>query len=128
MSSDCRKHATHASRSPRSCGRRRRCVVACASGPANCRPASGRRSTPAPTPGTDFRGPGFYLSWIKILACWSIFLLWVKTTDWVSIDCQELKLDYLRWNPIVFGTFMRGVRAGVADSVAVVLDRPSACC
>jgi type II secretory ATPase GspE/PulE/Tfp pilus assembly ATPase PilB-like protein len=62
--------------------------------------------TPTPKPGVDFRGPGFYLSWIKILALWSIFLLWVKTTDWVSIDCQELKLDYLRWNPIVFGTFM----------------------
>ena len=54
----------------------------------------------------NFRGPGGYLSWIKILACWLLFLLWVHTTDWVSTDCQELKLDYLRWNPIVFGTFM----------------------
>jgi len=62
--------------------------------------------TPAPTPPAAFRGPGFYLSWIKILACWCVFLAWVKTTDWVSIDCQDLKLDYLRWNPIVFGTFM----------------------
>ena len=24
---------------------------------------------PAPTPGTDFRGPGGYLSWVKIIAC-----------------------------------------------------------
>ena len=61
---------------------------------------------PSPAPGTDFRGPGFYFSWIKIVVCWSIFLAWVKTTDWVSIDSQEIKLDYLRWNPIVFGTFM----------------------
>ena len=59
-----------------------------------------------PADGEDFRGPGFYLNWVKILACWLVFLLWVKTTDWVSTDCQDLKLDYLRWNPIVFGTFM----------------------
>ena len=60
---------------------------------------------PPPLPGKPYRGPGNYLNWIKILACWSIFLAWVKTTDWLSIDCQEIKLDYLRWNPIVFGTF-----------------------
>jgi type II secretory ATPase GspE/PulE/Tfp pilus assembly ATPase PilB-like protein len=60
----------------------------------------------APLLDKDFRGPGFYLGWIKILTCWGIFFAWVKTTDWVSIDCQEIKLDYLRWNPIVFGTFM----------------------
>ena len=53
----------------------------------------------------DYRGPGYYLSWIKILACWTVFLAWVKTTDWVSTDCQDVKLDYHRWNAIVFGTF-----------------------
>ena len=30
----------------------------------------------------------------------------MKTSDWVSIDCQELKLDYLRWNPIIVGSFV----------------------
>lgn len=61
---------------------------------------------PAPLPkSSDFRGPGNYLNWIKILACVSVFLLWVKTTDWVSTDCQDLNLDYMRWNPIVFGSF-----------------------
>ena len=54
---------------------------------------------------SNFRGPGFYLSWVKILACWLVFAAWVKTADWVSTDCQDLKLDYLRWNPIVFGSF-----------------------
>ncbi|MBU4271940.1 MAG: Flp pilus assembly complex ATPase component TadA [Planctomycetes bacterium] len=53
----------------------------------------------------NFRGPGNYLSWIKIIACWGLFLAWVKTTDWVGTDCQAVKLEYLRWNPIVFGTF-----------------------
>jgi type II secretory ATPase GspE/PulE/Tfp pilus assembly ATPase PilB-like protein len=61
---------------------------------------------PPPTPGSAFRGPGDYLSWIKILAAWLVFLLWVGTTDWLSTDAQDLKLDFLRWNPIVFGTFM----------------------
>lgn len=61
---------------------------------------------PSPAPDTDFRGAGNYLSWIKILVGWLLFLLWVWTTDWVSIDSQELKLDYLRWNPIIFGTFL----------------------
>lgn len=54
----------------------------------------------------NFRGPGYYLNWFKILACWLVFLTWVYTTDWISIDAQELKLDYLRWNPVVFGVFM----------------------
>ncbi len=51
-------------------------------------------------------GPGFYLSLFKVLACWVVFLAWAFTTDWVSRDCQAVKLDYARWNPIVFGTFM----------------------
>lgn len=55
--------------------------------------------------GPTFRGPGSYLNWLKILACWSVFLLWVKSCDWVSTDCLDLKLDYLRWNPIVVGSF-----------------------
>lgn len=51
-------------------------------------------------------GPGFYFSWLKIFACWLVFLVWVFATDWVSRDCQATRLDYMRWNPVVFGTFM----------------------
>lgn len=51
-------------------------------------------------------GPGYYLSWIKIALCWLVFLCWVGTTDWVSRDAQEKKLDYFLWNPIVFGSFL----------------------
>jgi general secretion pathway protein E len=54
----------------------------------------------------DWRGPGDYLSWIKIIACWVVFMMWVRSTDWVSRDGQEIRLHYLRWNPIVFGSFM----------------------
>ena len=45
----------------------------------------------------DFRGPGHYLGWGKIIACWLVFLTWVYSTDWVSRDGQELKLAFLRW-------------------------------
>ena len=56
--------------------------------------------------GANWRGAGFYLSLPKILACLILFLLWVRTTDWASCDMQEVKaMDYLRWNPILFGTF-----------------------
>jgi type II secretory ATPase GspE/PulE/Tfp pilus assembly ATPase PilB-like protein len=52
-----------------------------------------------------WRGPGYYLNWQKIIACWIVFMFWVRTTDWVNVDCQETKaMDYMRWNPIVFGT------------------------
>ena len=51
-------------------------------------------------------GPGFYLNWLKILACWLVFLMWVRTVDWISRDGHELKLDYRRWNMIAFGSFV----------------------
>ena len=51
-------------------------------------------------------GPGYYLSWPKVLACWLVFLAWVYTTDWVSRDGLEMQLDYLKWNPIVAGSFL----------------------
>ena len=56
----------------------------------------------------DFRGPGHYLGLAKVLACWVLFAVWVYSTDWVSSDARELKLNYIRWNPIVFGVFVGG--------------------
>ncbi len=66
--------------------------------------------SPDPAAGADFRGPGHYLSLVKVLLPWFVFLAWVWTTDWVSRDVQAVKLkwNYLRWNPIVFGSFMAG--------------------
>jgi len=55
---------------------------------------------------TPFRGPGGYLSTVKIMLAWLVFLSWVGTTDWVNQDVQALKLDYRLWNPVVFGSFM----------------------
>jgi general secretion pathway protein E len=54
----------------------------------------------------DFRGAGFYLSTLKVIGCWLLFLFWVWTTDWISRDCLQLKLEHLRWNPIAFGCFL----------------------
>ena len=53
-----------------------------------------------------WRGPGFYLSWVKILACWLVFLAWLRTANWVNDDVQELNHDWRRWNSIVVGSFM----------------------
>jgi type II secretory ATPase GspE/PulE/Tfp pilus assembly ATPase PilB-like protein len=52
------------------------------------------------------RGPGHYYSLIKIGLYWLLFLLWIKTTSWVNQDCQKNKLDWMRWNTLVFGAFM----------------------
>jgi len=61
----------------------------------------------------DFRGPGHYFSLFKIFTIWILFACWVYSTDWVSNDARELALrhpiSYLRWNPIVFGSFMGGM-------------------
>jgi type II secretory ATPase GspE/PulE/Tfp pilus assembly ATPase PilB-like protein len=56
--------------------------------------------------GSFHRGPGGYLSLPKIILCWLLFLLWVKTTDFVSQDCQRLRLNYVLWNSLVFFTFV----------------------
>ncbi len=52
------------------------------------------------------RGPGGYLSIPKIAFCWLLFVLWVKTTDWVNQDVQQNRLSYAKWNSIVFFSFV----------------------
>jgi len=66
---------------------------------------------PNPGAGAEFRGPGFYFSFWKILACWLVFLAFVGTADWISRDVQEVRLKwtYLQWNPIVVGSFFAGL-------------------
>jgi type II secretory ATPase GspE/PulE/Tfp pilus assembly ATPase PilB-like protein len=62
----------------------------------------------APPAHSGWSGPGFYFNVFKILAVFLLFCLWVHTTDWASRDGQEMNLDYFRWNPILFGSFMAG--------------------
>jgi type II secretory ATPase GspE/PulE/Tfp pilus assembly ATPase PilB-like protein len=76
-------------------------------GPAADALAQDSASWPAyPLGGRDWRGPGYYLSWIKLVACWLVFVLWVWSADWVNRDVQAHNLGYLRWNPIVAGPLL----------------------
>lgn len=54
---------------------------------------------------TIVRGPGHYVSLVKIAVAWAIFALWAGTTDWVSRDCLRNGLDHRIWNSVVFGSF-----------------------
>ena len=52
------------------------------------------------------RGPGNYFSWVKLLLLWILYLVWVKTTDWVNQDTQEMKLNGGLWTPLNFFPFV----------------------
>ncbi|HTQ38509.1 MAG TPA: ATPase, T2SS/T4P/T4SS family [Pirellulales bacterium] len=52
------------------------------------------------------RGQGFYLSLSRFFLMWILFLLWVKTADWVSQDCLRLDMTYMVWNSVMFGPFV----------------------
>ncbi len=43
-----------------------------------------------------------FFFWPKLLAIWLLFLIWVKSADWVNRDTQIFDLAYGKWNPIVF--------------------------
>ena len=45
------------------------------------------------------RGPGMYLSWIKIVVSCLVFVAWVSTADWVNLDCNRHRFSYALWNP-----------------------------
>ncbi len=58
------------------------------------------------------RGPGEYLAWYKLLACWIMVLFWIRTADWVHRDSVEIgdniDMPSRVWNPIVVFTFVVG--------------------
>ena len=54
-------------------------------------------------------GSGWYLSLVKIVIFWLVFLLWVKTADWVNQDAQRRKNRAPLWNQIMFGPFIAAV-------------------
>ncbi|MBX3415859.1 MAG: Flp pilus assembly complex ATPase component TadA [Pirellulales bacterium] len=57
------------------------------------------------SPGFE-RGPGFYMSWLKLIVCWLLFLIWVATADWINRDAQIHRFKDHRWNAIVFFPFV----------------------
>src|SRR3990172_537178 len=43
--------------------------------------------------------------WAKLLGIWLLFLIWVKSGDWINRDVQIFDLGYGTWNPVVFFPF-----------------------
>lgn len=66
-------------------------------------------------PPTADRGPGGYLAWYKLLACWIVILYWVRAADWVHRDSTEFgdntEMPSHIWNPIMVFTFLFGFLA-----------------
>ncbi|MBR5160157.1 MAG: hypothetical protein IKW80_00900, partial [Thermoguttaceae bacterium] len=58
----------------------------------------------APTP-VKLKNGG-YFSIAKILSLLFLYLLWVKSTDWLSADAVRFKKDWRKWNAIVVGAFV----------------------
>jgi type II secretory ATPase GspE/PulE/Tfp pilus assembly ATPase PilB-like protein len=59
-----------------------------------------------PNPAAFPHGPGFYISIWKLVLVILLFLLWVKTTDWVGQDTNRTNLNYAVWDLVVFVPFM----------------------
>ncbi len=63
------------------------------------------------------RGPGGYLSPIKLGLLLLVYLLWIKTTDWVNRDCQLLRLSYSVWNAVLYVGFLVGFALAITIPV-----------
>ncbi|HZZ72752.1 MAG TPA: ATPase, T2SS/T4P/T4SS family [Pirellulales bacterium] len=59
-----------------------------------------------PNPSQPFyRGPGEYLSPVKIGLFVVLFWIWIKSTEWINEDCIAIRWRYRIWCPIVVFTF-----------------------
>lgn len=45
------------------------------------------------------------VSWLKLASIWLLFLIWVKSADWVNRDTQLIGLAYGVWNAAMFFPF-----------------------
>jgi type II secretory ATPase GspE/PulE/Tfp pilus assembly ATPase PilB-like protein len=50
-----------------------------------------------------FKSPS--ISWLKLAGVFILFLIWVRSADWVNRDTQIYDLGYGKWNPILFFPF-----------------------
>lgn len=50
------------------------------------------------------RSPFFF--WLKLALLFVLFLIWVKSADWVNRDTQIINMGYGTWNPIIFFPFI----------------------
>jgi type II secretory ATPase GspE/PulE/Tfp pilus assembly ATPase PilB-like protein len=44
--------------------------------------------------------------WIKLLVIWLLFVIWVKSADWINRDSQIFDLGYGTWNPAIYFPFV----------------------
>jgi type II secretory ATPase GspE/PulE/Tfp pilus assembly ATPase PilB-like protein len=47
-----------------------------------------------------------FIAWPKMALMWLLFLIWVKSADWVNRDTQIFSMGYGKWNPIIFFPFV----------------------
>ncbi len=70
------------------------------------------------------RGPGGYLSLVKIALIAAMFLIWVRMADWINRDSTKLvrRLDMAPavWNPIVVGSFLIGFLCAISVPMFLV--------
>ena len=52
------------------------------------------------------RGSGYYLSTFKLITVWVMFLVWVKSCDWLSRDTLALRQNSLIWHSVCVGPFI----------------------
>lgn len=61
------------------------------------------------------RGPGGYISWIKMLLVVIVFMVWIRLTDWLNRDAQKFSEHTGQtaevWNPIIVLAFLGGLVA-----------------
>ena len=73
-------------------------------------PLAAQEWPPYPSDQLPGRGPGGYLAWYKLLACWILVVFWVRAADWVNRDSVEvgdnIEMPSKIWNPTVVFTFV----------------------
>ncbi len=55
------------------------------------------------------RGPGFYISIVKLVLFVPVFWAWAFTTTWVSVDTQTINWPSDKWNALMLGTGLGGI-------------------
>ena len=61
---------------------------------------------PMPGPHKISRGPGGYLSPVKLFLCWLVFLAWVASCDWAHRDASKHRLKATVWNSVTVFPFL----------------------
>jgi type II secretory ATPase GspE/PulE/Tfp pilus assembly ATPase PilB-like protein len=49
------------------------------------------------------------IAWLKLALLAGLFLIWVKSADWVNRDSQIYDIGYGTWNPVIFFPFAVGM-------------------